>query len=66
MFPRVGSQILIGPGPPEDFHVMEVKNLSRQGLNVARFGAGARMESDYSIISIGSLEIIGFEIWPAA
>jgi hypothetical protein len=24
MFPRVGSQILIEPGSPEDFHVMEV------------------------------------------
>jgi hypothetical protein len=28
MFPRVGFQILIEPGSPEDFHVMEVKNVS--------------------------------------
>jgi hypothetical protein len=32
MFPQAGSQILTGPGPPEDFHVMEVKNVSRDGL----------------------------------
>jgi len=38
MFPSVGSQILIEPGSPEDFHVMEVKNVSRDGLSVTDFG----------------------------
>jgi hypothetical protein len=37
MFPWVGSQILIEPAP-EDFHVMEVKNVSRDGLSVTDFG----------------------------
>jgi hypothetical protein len=36
-FPRVGSQIIIEPGSPEDFHVMEVKNVSRDGLNLTAF-----------------------------
>jgi len=34
MFPRVGSQIINEPGSPEDFHVMEVKNVSRDWMNV--------------------------------
>ncbi len=42
MFPRLGSQILIGPSPPEDFHVMEVKNVSRDARNVAGFERIAR------------------------
>ena len=37
MFPLVGFQILIKPGLPEDFHVMEVKNPSRDGLSVTAF-----------------------------
>jgi hypothetical protein len=37
MFPRAGSQILIEPGSLEDFHVMEVKNVSRDGLSVSCF-----------------------------
>jgi hypothetical protein len=36
--PQVVSQILIEPGSPEDFHVMEVKNVSRDGLSVTGFG----------------------------
>ena len=35
MFPPSGFQIIIEPGSPEDFHVVEVKNVSRDGLNVA-------------------------------
>jgi hypothetical protein len=31
MFPGLGSQILNELNSPEDFHVMEVENLSRQG-----------------------------------
>src|SRR5512138_3601102 len=42
MFPRVGSQISTEPGSPEDFHVMEVKNVSRDRLSMAGYGAGAR------------------------
>jgi hypothetical protein len=42
MFPQVGSQIIIEPGSPEDFHVMEVRNISRDRLNVAGFGGIAR------------------------
>jgi hypothetical protein len=38
MFPKAGSQILTEPGSPEDFHVMEVKNVSRDGLSVTGFG----------------------------
>ncbi len=38
MFPRVGSKIFTEPGSPEDFHVMEVKNVSRDEVNVAGFG----------------------------
>ena len=30
MFPRVGSQTFTEPASPEDFHVMEVKNVSRE------------------------------------
>ena len=37
MFPRVGSQILTEPGSPEDFHVMEVKNVSRDAVSLACF-----------------------------
>jgi hypothetical protein len=37
MFPSVGSQIFTEPGSPEDFHVMEVKNVSRDGLSVSCF-----------------------------
>jgi hypothetical protein len=42
MFPRAGFQIIIESGSPEDFHVMEVKNVSRDGLSVTDSGAGAR------------------------
>jgi len=42
MFPRIGSQILIEPGSPEDFHVMEVKNVSRDASNVGGFEKIAR------------------------
>jgi hypothetical protein len=45
MFPHAGSQILIEPGSLEDFHVMEVKNVSRAGLSVKDFRGRARMES---------------------
>ncbi|SPE55391.1 hypothetical protein SBV1_220008 [Verrucomicrobia bacterium] len=45
MFPRVGSQILIEPGSPEDFHVMEVKNVSKDALNVTCFGTIASGKS---------------------
>jgi hypothetical protein len=38
MFPHAGSQILTGRRPPEDFHVMEVKNVSRDELSVMDFG----------------------------
>ena len=41
MFPRVGSQILTEPGSPENFHDMEVKNVSRDGLSVTGFQARA-------------------------
>ena len=34
MFPRVGSQIFNESHSPEDFHVMEVENLSRDYLTV--------------------------------
>jgi hypothetical protein len=42
MFPRAGSQILTEPSSPEDFHVVEVKNISRDRRNVAGFGKIAR------------------------
>jgi len=42
MFPWVGFQIFIEPGSPEDFHVMEVKNASRDGLKVTVFEVIAR------------------------
>jgi hypothetical protein len=45
MFPCVGFQIFIEPGSPEDFHVMEVENVSRDALNVTGFGAIASGES---------------------
>ena len=35
MFPASGFQIIIEAGSPEDFHVVEVRNVSRDGLNVA-------------------------------
>jgi len=41
MFPGAGSQIIIESGSPEDFHVMEVKNVSRDVVNLAAFGAMA-------------------------
>ncbi len=37
MFPRVGSQTFTEPGSPEDFHLMEVKNVSRDSLSVTSF-----------------------------
>ncbi len=37
MSPPAGSQISIEPGSPEDFHVMEVKNVSSDGVNVIVF-----------------------------
>ena len=44
MFPRAGSQILSEPGSPEDFHVMEVKNISGNEVNVTGFrGRASRM-----------------------
>jgi hypothetical protein len=49
LFPRVGSQINIEPGSPEDFHVMEVKNASRDEVNVTGFRGIAsvfRLECD--------------------
>jgi len=42
MFPRAGFQIVIEPGSPEDFHVMEVKNASRDGLKLTGFRVIAR------------------------
>lgn len=42
MFPLVGSQILCEPGSPEDFQVMEVKNVSRDTVSVTRFCGIAR------------------------
>jgi len=44
MFPWVGSQIIIEPGSPEDFHVMEVKNVSRDRWNVTSLVAIASRE----------------------
>ena len=41
MFPRVGSQIFTELDSPEDFHVMEVKNVSRDGINVTWIGRRA-------------------------
>jgi hypothetical protein len=41
MFPWVGSQIIIEPRSPEDFHVMEVKNVSRDIMNLTALGAMA-------------------------
>jgi hypothetical protein len=35
MFPPSGFQIIIEPGSTEDFHVVEVRNVSRDELNVA-------------------------------
>jgi hypothetical protein len=37
MFPRAGSQIFTEPGSPEDFHVMEPRNVSRDAENVTAF-----------------------------
>ena len=53
MFPRVGSQIIIEPGSPEDFHVMEVKNVSRDGLNMtgSRAMASGKYECKYECYS---------------
>ena len=44
MFPSIGSQILIEPGSLEDFHVMEVKNVSRDGVSVTCFEGRASVE----------------------
>jgi hypothetical protein len=44
MFPHAGSQIVKEPGSLEDFHVMEVKNVSRDGGMVAGFGTMASIE----------------------
>jgi len=41
MFPSVGSQILTEPGSPEDFHVMEVKNVSSDDVRLSYFGGMA-------------------------
>jgi hypothetical protein len=49
MFPQVGSQILIETGSPEDFHVMEVKNVSRDRLSVTGFWARASSNRDFLI-----------------
>jgi hypothetical protein len=38
MFPRAGFQIFTETDSPEDFHVMEVKNVSRDRQNVTRPG----------------------------
>ena len=42
MFPSVGSQTFIEPGSPEDFHMMEVKNVSRDSASVTSFSGIAR------------------------
>jgi hypothetical protein len=42
MFPRVGFQILSEQGSPEDFHVMEVENVSRDEATVTGFEGIAR------------------------
>jgi hypothetical protein len=42
MFPRTGSQIIIEPSSPVDFHVMEVKNVSKDRLTVTAFAGIAR------------------------
>ena len=55
MFPRAGSQILIEPGSLEDFHVMEVKNVSRDGLSVRDFGEIASVTGEEERISGSSL-----------
>jgi hypothetical protein len=44
LFPSVGSQIITEPASPEDFHGMEVKNVSRDRVNVTGFGEMARGE----------------------
>jgi hypothetical protein len=55
MFPHAGFQILIEPGSPEDFHVMEVKNVSRDGLSVRDFGEIASVTGEEERISGSSL-----------
>jgi hypothetical protein len=42
--PVVGSQILSELGSPEDFHVMEAQNVSKDGVNVTRFCGIASVE----------------------
>jgi hypothetical protein len=36
-FPLIGSQIITEPGSPEDFRIMEVKNVSRDSVTVTAF-----------------------------
>jgi hypothetical protein len=53
MFPHPGFQILTEPGSPEDFHVMEVKNVSRDGVRVSCFeGIASATEREERISGI--------------
>jgi hypothetical protein len=59
MFPSVGSQILSEPDSPEDFQVMEVKNVSRDGVRVSCFEGIASAAGERERISGISLRAAG-------
>ncbi len=64
LFPRVGSQILIEPGSPEDFHVMEVKNVSRDGLSVSHFEEIASPAGKQAKFLFSGFELAAWEAGP--
>ena len=51
-FPQIGSQIIIEQGSPEDSHVMEVKNVSTDPLNLTGFMRIASAKSVFFPIPI--------------
>jgi hypothetical protein len=59
MFPWVGSQTFKELNSPEDFHVMEVENLSRDGLTLPGLAAIASGNSEPDGTCAASLDCLG-------
>jgi hypothetical protein len=63
MFPQGGSQIFNEANSPEDSHFMEVENVPRDALNVARFRPIASSEWRKPILAEWVVRMARCAVW---